>query len=180
MNLSGLIKANNLQNSTAAEIVAALNEPTEYRTHASEVGYRGITLKYGPTFAATVLGKLKAAAASNPLLDATYIAICASGIDFSADVTQGMIDQLQAANVFTSDEASKLKSIGIWQISKAEANNLGTITEDQATAALAEIVEEQAVNVHSQLVAYVHNEVFNANRYATMAELKATVAAIEE
>ena len=171
------------QTGNAAEIAAALNAKTQERKHSQEVGYRGITIKHGPTFAGTILAKLDAAGASNPLLKATYTAVCTTGIDFSAAVTQGMIDQLEAAKLFTADEATKLKAIGIWHISICEANSLPDATEDAVQAAIDEIetetAAENAAAVKSQLIAYAVNEVLAVANLATWAELQSAIAANE-
>lgn len=177
MTIKQLITDNQLTG-TAAEVARLLNTPSVAKTHSVEVGYRGITLTYGPTFAGTVLAKLDAAGASNPLLKATYTAICTTGIDFAADVTQGLLDSLSGV-LFDADETAKLKAIGRYQISLCENAGLNEATEANVQSALDEIAAENAAGVHSQLTAEIINEVLNAHTFASMDALKAAVAAWE-
>jgi len=123
------------------DAVAALNVKNIPREDHSLYTFRELTNRYGTTFAATALGGLKAAAASNPLLDAAYQAIATTGLDFANPITQGMIDQLQAAGAWDSITASQLKAIGITDISLVEQmNSIGdTATEDDFNNALIEL-----------------------------------------
>lgn len=176
MTLSDLIKENSLEVLPSSEIVASLNNLIVEKTNSAEIGFRGIVLRYGAPFAATVLAKIDEAGKGNPLLKATYFSITAGGIDFSTPVTIGMILQLQAAGLFTAEEAGKLAALGRWKISLAEANGLPEVTLEQVEAALVEIAAKSLEDTRSQVLANLINECINPGKWATLAELKALIA----
>lgn len=115
---------------TDADIFAALSAPSLQTTDHTLYTFRQLIQIIGPDMTSAVLGKLKAAAASNPLLDATYLAVCSSGIDFADPVTQEQVDALVTASVFTAEEGTALKAVGVQARSSLEANGLSDITEE--------------------------------------------------
>ena len=156
------------QTGNAAEIAKILNAKTVERTNREMQSYRAITSLHGPTFAATILGKLDAASASNPLLKATYNAVCNGGIDFASNVTQGMIDQL-TGKLFTPEEAAKLKALGVWQISPCEANGLTEATEETVQTAIDFLAKDMRRN-HAEGVMHGIGMTFSLNPNTTMVE----------
>lgn len=122
-------------NVSAQDVLNDLNAKTHEERYPGMRTYRTLTLSHGPTFVATILGKLKAGGATNPLLDATYFAMCGEGIDFSLDVTQGLLEQLRGV-LFTDEETVTLKEIGVKHFSTLEVNNLSNITVEDVQAAI--------------------------------------------
>ena len=74
----------------------------------------------GPAAAAVVLDKLEAAAASVPAVKWVMTFLKTDGIDIGGVATHGMLDQLAAGGLITTDEATKLKSLGFAPASRAE------------------------------------------------------------
>lgn len=179
MSLQTLLLDNRFNGLTDADAAGLLNIPSVEKRHSSEVGFRGIVISHGAKFAATILGKLDAAGASNPLLKATYNAMCNAGIDFSSDATQSQLTVLQQAGVFTSEEATQLKAIGRWQVSEASENNLGTVTEQQVSAARAQNARQSREQAWDSRKAHMMNEIVNPglNRGDDDATIKAAVIA---
>lgn len=106
-----------------AAIAAVLNERrggTMLRSRL--VSARAVLGEYpgGPQAAAVVLDKLEAAAASVPAVKWVMSFLKADGVDIGSPATQGMLDQLAAGGLITADEATKLKSLGYAQASRAE------------------------------------------------------------
>lgn len=83
---------------------------------------RGVLGDYpdGPAAGAAVLDKLEAASASIPAVKWVMSFLKAEGIDIGSPATQGMLDQLAAGGVLTTDEATKLKALGLMPASRAE------------------------------------------------------------
>lgn len=141
MTLKQLILANNLQDSTAAEIVSALNEPTEERTRTDLIGPMMLVKLQVPQEQRRQIAEVfRGAAQQDSEVNDLRGAYLASGVNMADEDTRYMIDTM-----FTGNYAALgaiLKSLGRWQISKAEAAGLGTITEQQATVALLEITRD--------------------------------------
>lgn len=119
------------------QILADLTAKNIVEKDSTLYTYRTLVIRYGLTFAGTIMAKLDAASASNPLIKATYLAVCSTGIDFSVDAAQGMIDQLTGP-LFTQDEADKLKALGVLTFSRLDKANLVGITTDDITQAMAD------------------------------------------
>lgn len=96
-------------------IVDELNAPSEQIVDTELKTNRSIIVAFGPDAARAMISAFKAAADADPLLASVYLVLCSSGIDFSAPVAQGMIDQLVGSNVFTSEQGDQLKSLGVRQ-----------------------------------------------------------------
>lgn len=129
-----------------SEVVDLLNTKN-IATQTGVYTYKGIVLKYGEDFTRNVIGKLKAASAADPLLDASYLSLCTNGLDFSNSVVQGTIDALVTAEVFTSEEGVSLKALGNNPISRIEELfGIGTtLTEDDVTATLSEMNKRKLI-----------------------------------
>lgn len=124
-------------------ILAGVNAPTIEHRNPELATVRTLAVKLGMQATAQALGGLKAAAASNPLLDAIYVTLATTGLDFSHDDVQTMISQLQAAGAFSAELATALKAIGRWHTSEAEARLGRPATLADVTAARAQIAREK-------------------------------------
>lgn len=176
MSLQALLKESRFTGLSDAEAAELLNTPSVEKRRTSDVGYRGIVKNHGgTTFATTILGKLEAAGAVNPLLKATYFAMCGDGIDFSSDETQEQLTALQQAGVFTNEEATQLKAIGRWLVSEASEDGLGTVTEQQVAAARAQNTREARLQDWDSRKAHMMNEIVNPGLAANNDD--ATIAA---
>lgn len=172
--LSELANAND-----TAGLVAAINQKNIQRTNHEFQTMKAIADLYGAEFTATALGALKAAGASNPLLEATYFALCSTGIDFANPLVQGTIDQLVLGGVWTEEMGATLKEMGIWNVCLAEVH-LGqdAVTEDEVIEALAvfsrRTVISQVADRYNQIVTALEN-----GTISTFAEAQ-TMFAVEE
>lgn len=142
---------------TAEALTDWLKEKRVPRTNSALQSFRAIVTKYGPDFADTVLAKFDEAM-NNPavpyksLLTATNSAIKGEGIDFSSPISQGQIDILVGAEVFTLGEATKLKALGIWQASYGEVFNGGVeFTLSEVQNALTAIDVEDTARVNQEM-----------------------------
>lgn len=109
-------------------VFSALSLKDQTVTDRTLYSYRELVKRFGPTLTAQVLGKLKAAAATNPLLDITYQALANQGIDFADTAAQSMLQELVAAKVFTADEAKALREIGVRATSALDRAELRDIS----------------------------------------------------
>lgn len=109
-------------------VLNALSLKDQTVTDRTLYSYRELVKRFGPTLTNQVLGKLKAAAAQNPLLDITYQALANQGIDFSDTAAQSMLAELVTAKVFSADEAKALREIGIRTTSALDRAELVDIT----------------------------------------------------
>jgi len=175
MNLKQLVQQ---QTGTAAEIAAVLNTASVQRTFNTPVGPALLYKMAGLQVAGGVSAVLSAAASQSAFMADVQRTYCAYGLVLSDSDTRAQIDL-----IFTGDYAAlgtALKNIGIYQVSPCIANSLPAATEESVQAVIDEIAEENAAGFHSQLVAEIINECFATNRFASMAELKAAVAAYGE
>ena len=108
-----------------------LNALTEIKYKSRMITARGILSDYpgGPVAAATVLDKLDTAAPSLPALKWAWKFISGEGLDIGNAATLGMIDQLVAGTVLTSEEGAMLKGLALQPASRAEVLGLPHITE---------------------------------------------------
>lgn len=102
------------------------------------ISARGVLADYpdGPAAAAAVLDKLEAAAAHVPAVRWVMSFLKSDGIDIGSPATQGMIDQLVAAGVLTTDEGDKLKALGSVPASRAEIVFGRTVTANDVAHAV--------------------------------------------
>lgn len=115
------------------KVVNLLNDLTETMVKPRMITARGILSDYpgGPTVAAAVLDKLKAATASISALNWAFgFLTTPEGLDIGNPATQGMLDQLATSAVITTDEAANLKALAIQPSSRAEVLGLPYITEE--------------------------------------------------
>jgi len=132
-----LIRQHNLTG-TAQEIADALNAKTETVTNDELYTVAGIIQELGPDMARQVIAAFEAATAADPLLRAVYYKISSTGISFSDPDTVALLEQLQAAGVFTQEQVDALKGIGFRKKSKWElvAGDGAVVDVDTVAAAL--------------------------------------------
>lgn len=150
---------------SVSDIVNTLNAKTVIKRNNELLTFRALTVKFGVDFATNILGRFKMASDANPLLAATYTAICTTGIDFGAPVTQGMIDQLISAGVFDQDMGNTIKSVGVWRISVVEdVYGEGVeATESDVTHAIEEINRKDLLTRVRQKASQVAGQVQNGS-----------------
>lgn len=107
------------QSDSDAAILSAVNAKDQQRTNNEFVTSRTLAIRLGLADATAALGALQAASATNPLLDSMRLCLASTGIDFSHELTQQMISQLEAAGAFSAELAIKLRELGVWYVSKA-------------------------------------------------------------
>jgi hypothetical protein len=132
MNVAQLIEAQRLTG-TPEQIADQLNAKTQVRYHTDLHGYAYIAQQFGVPLATKVDQVLAAAG-----LDWIRTLLASSGVDWSHDTTQQMIDQFLAAGALTTDEAAALKSIGRKPVSIYEQyfGDGATVTAEQVAHAL--------------------------------------------
>lgn len=96
-----------------ATIAGILNQPAGERLVQRQFTAISLMAELGAITGATILEKLEAASASNPVLKwAMLAARTPPGIDFGHIETQKMVDMCVTADVITSEEGIKMKSLG--------------------------------------------------------------------
>ena len=158
---------------TDAEIVADLNAATVPRTDATRYTWAGLALRFGTSTVAAMRAALIAVPNVGPLVDSI---LTSSGIDFSLDETQAMLDSL--SGVFGANSTAALKSIGRWNVSPYVADGgTGNVTTEQIAVARAAIAIEA---VRSKLATAL-NEVIQPliGTGADWAAVKAAFAGID-
>ena len=140
-NLMDIIRANPSYRNDIPSLLTYVNTKDRQTKDETRYGTSGLVLKLGPTDTALALGGLKAAAATNPLLESMMVTISTIGIDFANDIVQGMIDQLIAAGAFTPELGAKLKAVGIQYYSIADRCG-GDATEANVLVAIATLDKE--------------------------------------
>jgi hypothetical protein len=121
--------------------VARMNAPTIPHINARLQDTKSILQILGPTDTAKALGGLKAAAATNPLLDSIFTTISTIGINFADPITQGMIDQLVGAGALSADLGAKCKALGVTYTALCDAYG-GLCTTQNVTDAIALLAQE--------------------------------------
>ena len=130
-----LIRQHNLTG-TAQEIADALNAKTETVTNDELYTVAGIIKELGPDMARSVIAAFEVVAQTDPLLKAVYYKITSTGISFADPDTVAMLEQLQAAGVFTQEQVDAMKSIGFKKKSKWElAAGDGAVIDANTVAA---------------------------------------------
>ena len=97
-----------------ADATALVNSQQVNRICNDLLTTRSLIINLGVDDATTALNALAQAASSNPMLDAMRITLCSTGIDFSNQLSQSVIDQLATTQLITQELASKLKRLGRW------------------------------------------------------------------
>jgi len=130
---------------TDAQVADELNAQTVTRSIPGGAWVRVRTL-YGspdwtPTEVETLVGKLTAAAESNPVvarvLDWIQQVGDGTGIDVACEPTRVQIAALQAGGVLSETEAGKLLAMGQETVSPAQAAGLGQVLTGHVTKARA-------------------------------------------
>lgn len=134
--IKDLIRQYNLSG-TAEQIAAALNAKTVEVPYSELVTSTGVLLDLGPDLARDILARFRTVAEQDPLMWSQLEKLNSTGIDFSHPLTIQMIDQLQAAEVFTAEQAEALKGIGLkkkspWEVATGDGNVVSV--EDVAAA----------------------------------------------
>lgn len=158
---------------TDADIATELNTPSLERRDSTRYTWAGLVLKFGTVTVATMRAALNAVPNVGPLV--TEI-LTSTGVDFSLDETQSMLDTLSPS--LGAQAVAGLKNIGRYQVSPYIADgNLGTVTTDQIAACRAEIAADA---VRSKLATAINETLQPAiTNGATWAELKTLFAGIE-
>jgi len=169
--LTNVIQSLGLADSTAEEIVAALNQTVVNQTNTARRSFDDITLLFDLEAAETMYSVLIAAG-----LPATAATFVGKGIDLSLPKAQDQLTALGAANPDIAEFCNTLKELGISHTEQWRKSGLDALpTTQQVEAALTSIADRTAV------VTFL-NEVLNpllADDATTKAQIKAAVAAWE-
>ncbi len=160
-------------NMSDADIAKELNTPSVERRDTTRYTWAGLVLKFGTVTVATMRAALNSVPNVGPLVNEI---LTSTGVDFSLDETQGMLDAL--APTLGAQAVAGLKSIGRYLVSPYIADgNLGTVTTDQIAACRAEIAIE---SVQSKL-ATVLNEIVGpmVSAGGTWADVKTAIAGVD-
>jgi len=125
---------------SATEIAAALNSKTVEVKDTTLHTYSWVASLYGADFVSAVDSILQAAG-----LEWVRRQLAGSGIDFSHPETIATVERLLAAGLITSDQAARIKEIGIRYISPYEQyfGEGSSVTEEMVAAALTPPVVER-------------------------------------
>lgn len=121
---------------------------TEFVPTNKQVLFADITAAVGLEATALVVGTIKAASASNPLMDTIIIAMSTNGLSLSTAERQGVIDALAIAGEWPNAVRDAVKSLGgvwrpRWQIEGYESE---PTLEAVTLAATKKQLEELAVD----------------------------------
>lgn len=112
-----------------ADALAVLNAPTQTRVDTALYNFIALMQILGEQSADAVLQKLETAAQSSSIVRAIYQAVIGAGLNFADSVVQEKITALQTGGVFTEEEATALKRIGVKPISELERLEIQGVTE---------------------------------------------------
>lgn len=101
------------------QVVSLLNSESIQKSDAEFKTSRWLMINQTPENAALVLGTMKTAGSSNPIIDAAYQALNSGGIDLSHPLTQQFIDSLAVAGEWPDELRDWLKAQGVWSVSPA-------------------------------------------------------------
>ena len=142
--LQAVEKLNPEESQTDSEVLTSLSTSPGNKTDTTLYSFRYLTQIFGIEETNKVLQVFQGAAqqSGNVVLSMTLNALANNGIDFSSPETQGMITLLQSQGVFTAEQATALKRIGIRPLpSVLETLELSDVTEE----AIAEVRQYQKV-----------------------------------
>lgn len=156
-------------NMSDAEIATELNTASIERRDTTRYTWAGLVLKFGTVTVATMRAALNAVPNVGPLV--TEI-LTSTGVDFSLDETQGMLDSL--APTLGANAVAGLKSIGRQFISPYNADgNLGTVTEQEVAAARLDYITRRDAGVFWSAVQNQIGQMIDAGN--TVEEIKAAL-----
>lgn len=136
--LQAIEKLSPADEATDAEVLSALSASPGENKDTTLYSFRHLTQVFGIDVTNGVLQAFQAAAqqSGNVVLSMTLNALANNGIDFSAPETQGMITLLQGQKVFTEEQATALKRIGIRPLpSILDTFNLSDVKEEEIAEA---------------------------------------------
>jgi len=156
---------------TAAEIATILNAPTITVTDNQLWTSAGLALMFGPQAVGQIDETLKA----TPGFDWVRLLLAGKGIDFSSDMVQAALESLRGVLGSTVDG---LKSIGVRSVSPYQnAGHEGTVTEQQVSPVLADLITRRDAGAYWSRVLAVVNPMIDAGD--TAAEIKTAAAGVE-
>jgi hypothetical protein len=122
LDLSNFLRLNPqfVQLGSASAILSVINAKSIDKVNGEEQSFRQLVLEFGIDFTNRILAALDKAAQSNPILKATYFAVCTTGLDFSNPQVREQIDQLVPVGLWTQEDAEKIKQLGMYKISPVE------------------------------------------------------------
>jgi hypothetical protein len=121
----------------AEERLAWLLE-TEWVPTNRQVLFADITAVVGLEATALVVGTMKAASATNPLMDTIIIAMSTNGLSLSTPERQDVIDQLAAAGDWPNEVRDAIKALGgVWRPRWQSAGYASEPTLEQVQSELA-------------------------------------------
>lgn len=132
--LQAVERLNPEDSKTDKEVLDSLSVSPGTKTDTTLYSFRYLTQIFGIEDTNKVLQVFQGAAqqSGNVVLSMTLNALANSGIDFSTPETQGMIDLLYSQSVFTTEQATALKRIGIRPLPTIlESFNLSDIKEEE-------------------------------------------------
>ena len=113
---------------TPQQVAASLNTKNRQVVRSTMANARTVMAKLGPDAGAAVLDKLQAAASqSSSVKWAMSFVTSPEGIDLGNPATRAQLDALAAAGVITQQEATSLKSIAEYTVSRAEELGLSEV-----------------------------------------------------
>lgn len=139
--IRALLQTEPYASKTDAQAASTLNATSQHvLPQATLITSRTLYGDLGPEAAETILAKLEAASASNPVVKRVlgWLLPSEAGVDICHPSTRGQIDALVAAGVLTSGEGSAVKALG--EVTKSSGESLGllgpgeTITASQIAA----------------------------------------------
>lgn len=123
--------------SDPAALLAALNAKTIEKIDHTLIGPAGLALRLPPEVVEAAAMSFEAAATQSATMRLLMGTFSSYGFDFAEDATRARVDMLVAGGM-PAEVGAALKSLGIYSVSPAEEAGLGTVTEEQLTATLAE------------------------------------------
>lgn len=161
-------------------VVDKLNATTIEHRNTELQSIRAVRVKLGEAIATAAAGGLTAAAQQNPLMDAMYIAVSTTGIDFAAPETQETIDQLTAAGVWNADVGAALQLMGVWYTSPAQEHLGRDVTLAEVAQLRVDLAATTAKTSLHQMQAELHNEITAAIESGEITDTAGILALVKE
>lgn len=134
--IRSLLKTEPYASQTDSQVATALNATSQHvLSQPYLITSRTLYADLGATDAETILQKLEAASASNPVVKRVlgWLLPSEAGVDITHPGTRGQIDALVAAGVLSSEEGSQVKAIG--EESKSLGQTLGLLGSGESITA---------------------------------------------
>jgi hypothetical protein len=143
---------------------------TEWVPTNRQVLFADITAVVGLEATALVVGTMKAASASNPLMDTIIIAMSTNGLSLSTPERQAVIDQLAIAGDWPNEVRDAIKALGgVWQPRWQSAGYASEPTLDQVQSDM----DREATLARWQTLDAVVRDRLHNQQIATWAEVVA-------